>query len=139
MVPTKTRNGDTALIDQMVDTFFDLQWPHYRYAGIPLDLYEKEGKYVLELPVPGFDPKEIEVEVTGSTISISGTHKEDFEKKDLRYHRREMRRGSFSRSVTLPQDLDPTKVEALIEKGILRLTLTPIVPLAPKKIEVKSG
>ena len=135
----KTRNGDIALFDQLMDTFFELPTPRFAYAGNPLDLYEWNGKYVVELSVPGFEPKEIDVEVTGNTVTISGTHVETEDKKDVKWHRREMRRGAFTRTVVLPQDLDPATIKAFVEKGILRLELTPIVPIAPKKIEVKSG
>jgi HSP20 family molecular chaperone IbpA len=50
-----------------------------------------------------------------------------------------MRRGSFSRTVTLPQDLDANAVVATIDKGILKVELSPMKPIAPKKIEVKSS
>ena len=142
MTLLKAKNGsnDFALLDQMFDTFVDWQLPtRFGYASTPLDLYEQDGKYVLEMSVPGFEPKEINVEVTGGTVSITGEHFEKTEKKDVRYHRREMRQGSFSRTVTLPQDLDANSVAAKIDKGILKVELTPIKPLAPKKIEVESA
>ncbi len=144
MTLLKTRDGnggDLALLDQMFDSFFDMQWPATRYQNVlaPLDLYEKDGKYVLEMATPGYDPSEINVEVDGGTVTVSGQHVEKSEKKDVKYHRREMRRGSFSRSVTLPQDLDAESVSATIEKGVLKVLLTPARPIAPKKIEVKSA
>ncbi len=139
LLKTKNGNSDFALLDQVFDTFLDWQAPtsRFTYAATPLDLYERDGKYVLEMSVPGFDSKEINVEVTGGTVSVTGEHTEKTEQNDVRYHRREMRRGSFSRTVTLPQDLDVNTVSAKIDKGILKVELTPIKPFAPKKIEVK--
>ena len=139
MALLKTRNGNaTDLLDEMFDSIFDWQVPaRYSYPVAPLDIYEKDGKYVLEISAPGFDPKDINVEVTGQTVSISGEHTEKTEKHDVRYHRREMRRGSFSRTVTLPQDLDANTVNATVDKGILKVELSPVKPIAPKKIEVK--
>ncbi len=135
----KTRNGDLALLDEMFEPFLNLPFPRFTYTGAtPLDLYEQDGKYVLEIAVPGYDPKEINVEVSGNTVSISGWHTEKAEKKELRYHRREMRQGSFSRTVTLPQDLDADAVYAKVDKGILKVELTPTKPMSPHKIEVKS-
>ncbi len=133
--------SDLALLDQMFDSFFDWQQPVSRvaYAVAPLDLYEKDGKYVLEVAAPGFEPKDIHVEVSGGTVTVTGDHTEQIEKKGVRYHRREMRRGSFSRTVTLPQDLDADSVAATIDKGVLKLELSPVKPIAPKKIEVKSA
>src|SRR5579871_3869319 len=132
--------SDVALLDQMFDTFFDWQLPAPRvvYAA-PLDLYEKDGKYVLEVAAPGFEPKDIHVEVSGGTVTVTGDHTEQTEKKGVRYHRREMRRGSFSRTITLPQDLDANSVSATIDKGVLKVELSPDKPIATKKIEVKSA
>lgn len=143
MVLSKTTNGDSdlALIDRMFDSFFDWQLPapRFAYAAAPLDLYEKDGTYVIEMAAPGFEPKEINVEVRGGTVTVSGEHTEKSEKKDVRYHRREMRQGAFSRTVTLPQDLDANTVSATMDKGVLKVELTPVKPIAPKKIEVKNA
>ncbi len=137
---TKPRNGNIAMLDEVFEPLLDFTFPRFQYIGAtPLDLYEKDGKFVVELAAPGFGPHDINVEVSGNTVALSGTHSERSDVKDARYHRREIRTGSFSRSVTLPQDLDANAVKASIEKGILRVELTPIKPLMPKRIEVKEG
>lgn len=107
-------------------------------AAPPLDLYEKDGKYALDVSVPGYDPQEINVEVSGNTVTISGKHSETSEKRDAKYHRKEIRKGSFMRTVTLPQDVDPENVEAGMQNGMLTVTLTPRKPIEAKKILVKS-
>ena len=137
LVKEKDGSSDLALLDQMFDSFFDWQLPKRSLGVAPLDLYEKDGKYVLEMATPGFDPKENSVEVSGGTVTVTGEHTEKMERRDVRYYRREMRQGSFSRTVTLPQDLDPDAVSATIDKGILRVKLTPTKPIAPKRIEVR--
>lgn len=141
MALPQTKDGDAALFDRMFDTFFDfsLPVPRFGYAPTPLDLYEKDGKYFLEIAAAGYDPKEINVEVSGGTVTVNGEHAEQTEKKGARYHRKEMRRGAFSRTVTLPQDIDANAVSAKIEKGILTVELVPLKPIAPKKVEVKSA
>ena len=141
LLKTRDDGSDLALFDQMFDSFFDWQIRRARlaYAPAPLDLYEKDGKYVLEMATPGFDPKEINVEVSGGTVTVTGEHTEKTEKKGVRYHRRELRQGSFSRTVTMPQDLDANAVLATIDKGVLKVELTPSKPISPKKIEVKSA
>jgi HSP20 family protein len=139
LLQTRDNGSDLAMLDRIFDSFFDWQLPapRFGYAPVPLDLYEKDGKYVLEMAVPGFEPKEINVEVTGATVTVTGEHTEKTEKKDVRFHRRELRQGSFSRTVTLPQDLDADAVFATIDKGVLKLELTPAKPISPKKIVVK--
>lgn len=140
LVKVKSGTDDLALLDQMFDSFLDWQRPAaFGHAGMPIDLYEQDGKYVLEMSVPGLEPKDINVEISGGTVSITGEHTDKSEVKDVRYYRREMRRGSFSRSVTLPQDLDANAVTATVNNGILKVELTPVKPLSPKKIAVTSA
>lgn len=142
MTLLQTKDGaDTAVLDRMFDSFFDwsLSAPRLGYVAAPLDLYEKDGSYVLEIAAPGYDAKDINVEVSGGTVMISGEHAEKAEKKDTRYHRREIRRGAFARTVTLPQDIDASAVSATIDKGVLKVELIPVKPIAPKKVEVKGA
>jgi len=140
-LPKMKDDGDAALFDRVFDSFFDfsLPVPRFAYAPAPLDLYERDGKYFLEIAAPGYDPNEVNVEVSGATVTVSGEHTEKSEKKDARYHRREMRRGAFSRTVTLPQDIDANAVSAKIEKGVLQVELSPLKPISPKKVEVKGA
>lgn len=131
----------------LVDTMFD-ELPFFpelstRVAGtaaLPaMDVYEKDGKYVIELAVPGYDAKEINAEVNAGTITVSGVHAENTEKKTAKFYRKEMLKGSFKRTVTLPQEVDPEKVEAKVTNGVLSLTLAPMTPIAAKKISIKGA
>lgn len=128
------------LVERMFDDFpfAEFQAPRFAYAMPALNLYDQNGKYFLELAVPGFDPKEINVEVTGSTVVISAFHPTVEEKKFARYHRKEIRFGSFSRTVLLPQDVDPETVNATVDKGILTIELLPMKSIVPKKVLVKA-
>ena len=131
-----------AMVDRMFGEFPRLaEFPRWTSLTAPpaLDMYETDGTYTVEIAVPGYDPKEINVEVSGNTLTVSGQHAETSEKKEAKYHRKEMRRGSFSRSVSVPQDIDPDKVEANIEKGVLKIELTPVKPIASKKVAIKDG
>jgi len=130
-----------SFIDRMFDEFpFVSEFPaRLGQLALPaLDLYEKDGRYMLDVAVPGYEPKDVNIEVNGNAVTISGTHTESDEKKGARFHRREIRSGSFRRTVSLPQDIDPDKVDATINKGVLTLTLSPTKPIAAKKIEIKS-
>lgn len=130
-----------SFIDRMFDELpFVSEFPaRLTQLSLPaLDLYEKDGRYMLDIAVPGYEPKDINVEVNGNAVTISGTHTESDEKKGVRFHRREIRSGSFRRTVSLPQDIDPDKVDATIDKGVLALTLSPTKPIAAKKIAIKT-
>jgi HSP20 family protein len=130
-----------ALVDRMFGDFPFVTEMQTRLAPFtsapPLDVYEKNGKYLLDLAVPGYEPDEINIEVNGNAVTVSGSHSETSEKKDAKYHRKEIRKGSFTRVVTLPQDIDVNNVEASIDKGVLTITLTPLKPIEPKKVLVK--
>lgn len=139
----ETASDFQALVDRMFSEFpvlTEFSLPRLTSYGTwpAFDLYEKDGKYFMECAVPGYDARDINVEVSGSTVTINGTHAESTEKKEVKYHRREMRRGTFSRSVTLPQDIDPDQVEATVDNGVLTVSLTPLKAIEPKKILVKA-
>jgi HSP20 family protein len=131
------------LVDRMFDELpFFPEGTASRLTGVTsgpaMDLYEKDGRYVVELAVPGYDAKEIHAEVNAGTLTISGVHADTSEKKTAKFYRKEMHRGSFTRTVTLPQDIDADSVEAKVEKGVLTLTLAPLKPIAAKKIAIKT-
>lgn len=130
-----------AMVDRMFGEFPHFgELPRWTAIGAPpaVDLYESDGKYTLEVAVPGYEPGDINVEISGNTITVSGQHSETTEKKEAKFHRKEMRRGTFTRTVSLPQDIDPDTVDANIEKGVLKIELKPVKPIASKKVEVKA-
>jgi HSP20 family protein len=118
--------------------FFNFQASRFTPVRPALDLYEKDGKYYLELAVPGYQAKDFKIEVSGYTVTIWGFYPYAEEDRPYRYHYREIPRGWFTRMVTFPQELDPEKVEAKFENGILKIEFWPMKPLALKKIEVKA-
>ena len=131
-------------VQKMLDRFLT-DAPFVReFSRLPLatpfcDVYEKDGKYFVELAASGFDTKDISVEVTGATVTVSGHFPEVADKATLKYLKRQIPRGSFTRTVALPQDIDAKLVEATMHNGLLKLALTPIKPIVPQKIAIKSA
>ncbi|MGZ3539688.1 MAG: Hsp20/alpha crystallin family protein [Vulcanimicrobiaceae bacterium] len=101
------------------------------------DLYEKDGKYVLDISAPGFSKDELSITVSGNTLTLTGEHKTEEKRDDKRYHYREIQRGHLYRSVTLPSDIDESTVNAELKNGVLTVTATPTKPAAAKKIEIR--
>lgn len=88
-----------------------------------LDMSETENEVEVRMDVPGIQPEEIDVEVSGNTLIITGERKEEKEEKGKTYHRIERTSGCFSRSVTLPCEVERDQVEAQCDNGVLTITL----------------
>ncbi len=102
-----------------------------------LDLSEADNELQITMDLPGVKPDEIDVNVTGNTIRISGEHKEEKEEKGRTFHRIERRTGSFCRSVNLPCDVKEDKAAAEYKDGVLRITLPKSEEAKTRKLKVK--
>ncbi|HIC93666.1 MAG TPA: Hsp20/alpha crystallin family protein [Anaerolineae bacterium] len=112
-------------------------WPSLWEGTVPVDMYETEDSVVVTAAVPGVKPEDIDITVTGDTLTIKGEVKAEREEEKANYICRERRYGAFSRSVSLPAGLETDKAEATFENGILRLTIPKAEHAKPKTIKVK--
>jgi HSP20 family protein len=108
-------------------------------AGVfPLvNLTEDKNGYYVRAELPGLTAGELNISVTGNSLSISGQRKIASEGQDIRYHRREREAGSFNRIVSLPGEVDSDKVEAKLKDGILTVHVPKAEVAKPKQITVK--
>jgi HSP20 family protein len=91
---------------------------------------------VVELAVPGYQKDDVTIEVSGNILMVSG--KFESERKDAKkYHWHELRTGTFSRTVTLPLEIDPEQVTATIQYGILKIALQPEKSIQRKTIPIQ--
>ena len=97
-----------------------------------------EGQFI-SAEMPGVRPEDLDIDVTGDALSISGIRKPDEVAKDASYHRHERNYGSFNRTVQLPFMVDTNKVEAKFTNGVLLITLPRAEADKPKKIEIKKA
>ncbi|WP_417390407.1 Hsp20/alpha crystallin family protein [Gimesia sp.] len=126
-------------MDHLLNRFsddFGNGWLTQGFAAT-LDLSETNNHIEVRMDVPGIQPEEINVEVTGNLLRITGERKEEQEEKDKTYHRIERRSGSFSRSVTLPCEVEEDQIEASCDNGVLTITLPKCESTKPHKINVK--
>ncbi len=121
------------------DSFVRLSrfWPALEEWRLPVDMYQTDNEVVVKAAVPGFTPEEIDISITGDTLTIRGEHKEDKQVKDEDYLYRECRFGAFSRSLTIPVKVKSEKAEAVFENGMLTLTLPKAEEVKPRQIKVK--
>ena len=107
-----------------------------------IDVVRKNGSMVVRADVPGMKPEEIEVEVKGDVLTISGKHEESKEEKDEdeRIVRSERHFGSFSRSISLPPDVGAEDITAKCKDGVLEVTIPapPAEHREPKAVPVEA-
>lgn len=103
-----------------------------------INIWTNEDGQFITAEMPGIKPEDLEIDVTGDALSISGERKQEEVAKEARFHRRERSFGSFSRTVQLPFMVDTAKVEASFQNGILQISLPRAEADKPKKIQIQS-
>ena len=107
-------------------------------VSAPVDIKETEDAYLLKADLPGFTADDIDINVTHDTVTIAGELKQDEGSNDEGWLRQERRAGKFSRSFTLPVEIDSTKVDATFQNGVLHLTLPKAEAVRPRTIKVRA-
>ena len=105
----------------------------------PVDIYEDEHSIQLRLEVPGIEQKDLDVKVENNVLTVSGERKFEKEEKEENFRRVERRYGSFTRSFTLPNTVNPEDVSADYNAGVLKIRLGKRAEAKPKQIKVNIG
>lgn len=106
----------------------------------PMDVADMGDHYEMKVEMPGIPKKDINIEVTPTTVEISAQHEESKEGKDKNWLRRERSSVSFYRAVELPEELRTENIDAELQDGVLKLQLPKVEPqpkYKPKKIKIK--
>ncbi len=106
-------------------------------GNLPIDMYQTDDSIVVRASVPGVKPEEVEVTITGDTLTIKGETRAEEEVRKDSFFRQEISYGTFSRSVVLPSSLQTDKAEATFEHGVLTLTIPKAEATKPKQIKIK--
>ena len=105
---------------------------------LAVDMYETEDAVVVKSAIPGIKPEDIDISLTGDTLTIKGETKFEEEVEEENYVRREMRYGSFVRTLSIPTSVVVDKADAEFENGVLTLTLPKAEEVKPKAIQIKA-
>ena len=122
----------------IMDEFFNDAVATRRSSFAPsIDISENEKQYMIDVEIPGVDKKDIKLNVENNTLTISGERK--FEKKEdgKQYHRVESHYGTFSRSFTLPDNVNTESINATYNNGILSITVDKSEEKMRKQIKIK--
>jgi len=157
--PTQTNvpdvwNSFRGEMDRLFDRFgfpslrrvFDME-PSWRpassfsFSAPAIDMSEDGKAYKISAELPGIDPKDIDVSLSGDTLVLKGEKRQEKEQKDKNYHFSERSYGSFQRSFQLPTSIDRDRVAADFSNGVLTITLPKTVEAQKpqKKIEIRSA
>ncbi len=114
-------------------------WQTPRNWGLALDVVEKDDLYTVKASVPGLEPDDIEITLEDNTLTIKGKFEREEEDENERYHLRERRSGSFSRTINFPVLVNAEAVEANYEQGVLTLAVPKAEEVKPKRIAIKAN
>ena len=135
--------GEMLTLRQAMDRLFDDDFRPSRWLSggldgpaLPLDVTTTKDKLTIEAALPGIRPDDVDITVENGTVTISGKTADERSAEEGSYVVQEIRRGSFSRSVTLPNGLEPDKANAKFENGILRLEIPKAEQLKPRQIKI---
>lgn len=102
-----------------------------------VDLYMKGNELVVHADIPGVDPKDVDISVTGNMLTLRGERKAEIEEKKEGYLYHETSFGGFERSITLPEGVDTTKVRASYNKGVLEIRMPAKAEALPRKVKIE--
>jgi len=131
-------------MDQVFDRFFSDIWASDRWSeeamwAPPLDVKETEDEVIVHAELPGVDPKDLEITVSGDLLTLSGRKEVKTEKKEENWFHSECRYGEFRRSVTLPAAVDTKDVNADFKNGVLTIHVKKSENAQAKRIPVKAS
>ena len=102
----------------------------------PVNIYNGRDEIVVQCEVPGVAKDDLDISITGETLGIRGVKKGPKDEELFRYQRRERGIGEFSRTVVLPDKVDPDRIEATLDRGILTIRLPKSDSVKPRQIKV---
>ena len=108
-------------------------------VSMPVDLWETKDAYHLHADLPGMTPEDIEINVTGDTVSLAGETKASTDVSGEGWLRQERRTGKFQRAFTLPVQIDSNAVTATFTNGVLELTLPKSELVKPKTVKINAS
>ena len=131
--------------DTMYDRFFE---PDFMPAtsvfgkgkwGPKLDISERRKDIIVKAEIPGIEAKDFDISIDGRRLNIRGEKKQEQTEEEETYYRVERSYGYFNRTIELPAEVDPNKVDASYKKGILKIKLRKTKSSETKRIKVTTG
>lgn len=139
-----TRVGGLDALRREMDRLWDSagvglpRWSSARAASYPaMNVWDAGDTICVEAEVPGISKDNLEILAVGNELTVKG-RRQPMEGK-LTYHRQERGTGEFTRAIMLPSDVNPDRVEAVLNHGVLTIHLPKAESAKPKQITVRMG
>jgi HSP20 family protein len=132
-------------MERMMDETFGrpMMWrrmPEEEIGWSPtMEIYEKDNNYVVRMELPGVKPEDVDISMSGDTLTVKGARNPPEDVKDEAYQLCEVCYGSFTRSITLPEAVDSDKIEANYDNGVLNLRIPKAEQAKTKQIKLTSS
>lgn len=138
-------------MDKLFDQFLKNRWPQPFSWNFPefnsssigsgvrvpsVDVVEKDNNVIVRAEIPGIEKDNVDVTLDGNNLTIQGKSKHEKKESGEEYHRSEISTGSFSRTLTLPADVDANNVKATFTNGLLEVTLPKVENKSRNKISI---
>jgi HSP20 family protein len=131
--------NDSLALDDMDKMFGEMlpavRGQHFGFTPA-LDMYEDKDNIIVETQLVGIDPEKVSISIENDVLCLKG---ESERKTEKNYYRKEIRRGSFYRSVPLPTKVDGDKASAVTDEGILKITIPKAAEVKPKNIKIQTN
>jgi HSP20 family protein len=128
----------TREVDRLFDAFFGDREQGRRWVP-PVDLVEADDHFVLKADLPGLSEEDVSVEVQDGALTISGERSADHERSEGGWYRIERSFGSFQRSLTLPEGVDPDGISAKFDRGVLAVRIPKPEERKPRRVQISGG
>jgi HSP20 family protein len=135
--------GELVTLRQAMDRLFEDSFVRPRVwgswsegASLAIDIRSTPDALIVEAALPGIEPDDVDITVEGGALTIAGEYRVEHDEGEGDYLVQELRRGSFSRTVTLPDGLEPDKATATFEHGVLTLRIPKAEEIKPRQIKI---
>ena len=126
-------------VNRLFNTLFDAGEAANQRWVPAMDLVEAEDHFVLKADLPGLSEEDVSIEVADNTLTISGERKSEHESRERGWFRVERSFGRFSRSLTLPEGVDPEAVTAEFDRGVLSVRIPKPEERKPRRVQIHAG
>ncbi len=139
--PARELNTIQSEMNRLFNTYFDTTTQANGHGAVsrwvpPMDLVETEGAFVLRADLPGLSQDDVKIELQDRVLTIAGERNAEHEERKEGYYRVERASGVFSRSLTLPEGIDPEGVKATFDRGVLEVRVPKPEEKKPRRVEI---